>query len=406
MFLMLPILPAWLMSWGLSPAEMAIGYVTMGAMVIVLEVPCGMLADKFGRLTLYMSGVVFFTAAMSIMLLSPNLVGAVAGFACWGTALAMNSGTLQAWFVEAFRTKGGEEELQPGFAVVSKYASLIAATFSLLGAVVTAVWAFVPAWSMPLDTVVVGALGSMLLHGVFTFFWLKGKTHSNQQTQQQTSTAAPKQPSESIIALCRNPVIWRLLALAVLITPLFSAVEKFWPALFEPLLQNVWPDISLTEDVAWVFYLLFALLSFGSSVVQPLMTQLCRLLNQQLGKAIYAVYVAKCLSLFMLAISTNWWMFLISWLLFNVFMSMASSAASQLLNDRVPDKKRASMMSVQSLFTRIGGIGGSLAIGVGTLYLNINSMFMLLACFGFLAISLYLSPALNNRSEPTKEAVA
>ncbi|MFD2178052.1 MFS transporter [Veronia pacifica] len=397
--LMLPILPVWLMSWGLTPSEMAMGYVTMGAMVVITEVPFGILADKIGQLTVYILGIILVKAAILVWLLSPNLIGCVVGFALWGIGLAMNSGTLGAWFVEAFRKKEGTEPLQPGFAKMGQYCSCLSAGTALFAAAVTGFWLLFPQWSLPLESLVTLSLISLLFHAVFTVIWLRGKVSDeviNQEPQ-------PLNDSDSFGQLARHPVIWRLLILATLLTPMFGAVEKFWPVMFEPLLQNDWPDISLTSDVAWVFFLSFSIVSFGNSVAHPLMTRLCNKLDRQLGKAVYIVYVIQCLSLIAMAFAPNWWCFLPAWLAFYVGFSVKMSAEGELFNDCIPDDKRASMMSLHSLFTRLGGIGGSITIGVGTLYLSINSVFILLAGFSLFAVHLYLDRQLNRIAQPTEE---
>jgi MFS family permease len=101
---------------GLSLAEIGVGTAAQGIVMLGLELPSGGLADALGRKPVLLASVVFSMAA-TIVLLAADSVGLLAlAFALSGVFRALDSGPLQAWFVDASMAADPDVDVERGLA--------------------------------------------------------------------------------------------------------------------------------------------------------------------------------------------------------------------------------------------------------------------------------------------------
>ena len=95
---------------GLSLAEIGVGTAAQGIVMLFLELPSGGLADALGRKpVLLLAGGVWLVAS-ALVLAAGNVALLAVAFSLQGVFRALDSGPLQAWFVdEAFLDDPGVE---------------------------------------------------------------------------------------------------------------------------------------------------------------------------------------------------------------------------------------------------------------------------------------------------------
>ena len=121
----------YLLSLGLSLFEANAISAIFNIAAIVFEVPSGAMCDSIGkRKTSLFAGVTLFLA-MLCFLSSVNILVAVMGQVFWGLSYALESGTIEAWFVNDGALKGNE--LDRVFAASSKIQSVIMIVGSFIG---------------------------------------------------------------------------------------------------------------------------------------------------------------------------------------------------------------------------------------------------------------------------------
>ena len=86
---------------GLSLAEMGIGFAAQGVVMLFLELPSGGLADALGRKPVLLIAVGFAFVASALLLVADTVVLLAAVCALQGVFRALDSGPLQAWFIDA-----------------------------------------------------------------------------------------------------------------------------------------------------------------------------------------------------------------------------------------------------------------------------------------------------------------
>ena len=81
---------------GLSPAQIAIALAAWSATAVVLEMPAGVLADRWSRRGLLFIGQTLRAVGFLIWMLAPGFWGYLIGLMLWGLKTALMSGTFEA----------------------------------------------------------------------------------------------------------------------------------------------------------------------------------------------------------------------------------------------------------------------------------------------------------------------
>ena len=86
---------------GLSVSQVAIAIATQGIVLLVLELPTGGLADALGRRPVLIAAAVIAIVAAVVFVLAPTFPVFVLAWALQGIFRALDSGPLEAWYVDA-----------------------------------------------------------------------------------------------------------------------------------------------------------------------------------------------------------------------------------------------------------------------------------------------------------------
>lgn len=114
--LIIPIVVLLLLDRGLGLGEIGLVIAAQGATMIALELPTGGLADAVGRREVLLLAAAFDVAALSVLVLTETAAAAVAAFALMGVHRALESGPLDAWYVDAAQAADGDADIEGGLA--------------------------------------------------------------------------------------------------------------------------------------------------------------------------------------------------------------------------------------------------------------------------------------------------
>jgi MFS family permease len=101
---------------GLSLAEVGVAFAFHGALIFLLEVPSGALADTIGRRRAVLAGGVLTAAGMAAFAVAMSFGGVAAAMALVGVGRSLISGALEAWFVDTVRVADPDASLREGLA--------------------------------------------------------------------------------------------------------------------------------------------------------------------------------------------------------------------------------------------------------------------------------------------------
>ena len=95
---------------GLTPSQIGIALAAWSATGLVLEIPMGILADRFSRRWLLFSGQTVRALGFVVWMLVPSFWGFLLGFVLWGVKSATQSGTFEALVYDEVTAQGRQEE--------------------------------------------------------------------------------------------------------------------------------------------------------------------------------------------------------------------------------------------------------------------------------------------------------
>ncbi|NMM41045.1 MFS transporter [Pseudoalteromonas arctica] len=391
--LVLPIFTPYMLSLGFMLQDIAITMMVMAFTIIVFEVPSGVFADALGRRKVFLSSLVFAALCNLTLLFSQHLWQLCAAMAFWGLSQASLTGTLNAWFVEAYQKLDGDEPLNSGFGKVYGLSYLIGASAALFA---TLFLAFMDASHFHLTSLykalLVISIVVFIITFIRTFFIVRA------QTAKQTDDVTPTLFSHctTILNTCKERGMRKLLVILVFAVPVASSIEKFWPALAEQYSQVP------VEALAWIFPAMLALGFALNGLAAALSTQLCRWFDQRLGYVMAFSHVFKLMFVVLLSWVSSVPMLILALVCFYFCMGLAQPAQLQLQHQLSSDNVRVSIESVTSLSTRLGGLLGTAMTALLITYTNLTNSWILLGGVSIIAIILCHSSVLNQNEQQVK----
>lgn len=95
---------------GLSPAQIGVALAAWSVASMVVQIPAGVLADRFSRRWLLFAGQAVRAVGMLVWLVIPSFWGFVLGFVLWGVKTATQSGTFEALVYDEVTAQGRQDE--------------------------------------------------------------------------------------------------------------------------------------------------------------------------------------------------------------------------------------------------------------------------------------------------------
>lgn len=130
---LLPVMIVLMRQRGLSLAEIALVAAVQGAVILVLELPTGGLADALGRRPVLLAAGVFDVASHVLLLVADAVPLFVASWFLQGVYRSLDSGPQEAWYVDASLAADPNADFERGLAQGSVAIGVAVAGGSLLG---------------------------------------------------------------------------------------------------------------------------------------------------------------------------------------------------------------------------------------------------------------------------------
>jgi hypothetical protein len=99
---------------GLTLSQIGLAAAAQGVIVLLLELPTGGLADSLGRKRVLLASTLVGMASVGIYLFADSFAAFVAAFALQGVFRALDSGPLDAWYVDATHAVDPDAQIQRG----------------------------------------------------------------------------------------------------------------------------------------------------------------------------------------------------------------------------------------------------------------------------------------------------
>jgi MFS family permease len=214
--LLIPVMVLLALSRGLSLTEIGLIFSIQGLVVLALELPTGGLSDALGRRPILILASFVGLASLGLLYVADSVALFAASMMLQGVFRALDSGPLEAWYVDATLAAESGAQIEKGLSAGSTVLSVAIAVGALLSGVLVALDPFeaVPPLALPL--LVALALGVVNLIAIVTL--MTEVRHARGFAAVASSVRAVPRVIADGIGLLRTSRI--LLALV--------AVELFW----------------------------------------------------------------------------------------------------------------------------------------------------------------------------------
>lgn len=346
---------------GLDVGEIGALFAVYAAVTMLAELPFGGLADGLGRKPVFLIATVASLMASVVFILSDTFWPLAASFGLVGLGRALRSGTLDAWYVE------GLQERAPGVEIQPLLARAQTANFAGLGfgAIVGGFLPGLVAGNDPADPLigrtvydVSYAAGFALTFVVFAYTVLlirePARTLSGAVVLREIGAVPGTIRDGARLAVSQRAL---LLLLAILTLMLFATnpVEVLWPTVVQAMLDP--------ERAAAMVGLLTAGYFLAIAVGASLSGRFGRLFGRRHAATLAAALATLGLCQIALALQGSLIGFIVAFLFFSTVLGLSESPAASILHACVPDNRRSTILSVQSLLKQLGAMVGLLVLG-------------------------------------------
>jgi DHA1 family tetracycline resistance protein-like MFS transporter len=355
--LVIPVLVLLLLDRGLSLGQ--IGFVTaaQGVAVMLLELPTGGLADAIGRRRVLLIASGFQITATTLLLASGAPLVAAAAFGLQGVYRALESGPLDAWYVDAAQAADPDADIEGGLAAGGVVVGIAIAAGSLLSSAVVAADLLPGVGSLATPLLV--ALGLQLVE-VVAIARLMVEPHppgvdADAADVRAMLATVPAVVGAAVRTVRRSRVLLALVTIELLWGLGMVAFETFTPPRLEAVTGSADTAATLlgpTNAAAW-------LLSAAGAAAVPALTR--RIGAHRSGTALLAIQAAGVVAIALLGGPAG---VIGAFTVVMIVHGAANPVHQGLLHRAVTDaRQRATVASANSLTASIGGAVGGIALG-------------------------------------------
>jgi DHA1 family quinolone resistance protein-like MFS transporter len=402
--LTLPVFVLFMQSRGINLMQLGIVMGFYSATIVVLELPTGGLADAVGRKKVALLAHSIDILAGLFFFFSFSFWGFLMGMILMGVARALNSGALDAWYVDSLQAADPGIDIQPALAQVGTVTLLALGIGTLAGGALPTLFSDLPA----AETALISPLSTTLLVSMAIQFILLAIIAKGIHEPRRTDVAMaswhsgllsiPEIVGDALNLTRRNRSLPLLMGATLVGGFTLSGVETFWQPHFANLLGG-------SAEKSWLFGLVLAVSFLAGMGGNMLSIPLSKRLNHRYALVAGLARALQSIALLGMAFLQPAIAFAGSFWVFYLGNTLNNSPHETLVNNEIPAGRRSAMLSTQSLAVYVGAFLGSTLLGTIAESSNISNAWILAAVVSMVSLVLYarvaghLSSATINHDE-------
>ncbi len=389
--LLIPILSLLLIEKGISLGNLSIFMAIYSFIVIVFELPSGIMSDVIGRKKTFCISLMASIFSSVFMLLGNGTFTIGLGMIFYGLSRAISSGSFDALFIDSYIESYGIEKLNNITTRLNVLDSIGLSAGALSGG-------FLPDYSAQFlrnfgvyDLNLIIKISLSIIVFILSMI-LVTETNKSQHKEDRISFKDHITLSASFV---KNNMIVICIFISVLSTGYFlSSFETYWQPHFLSLMYN--------SDLLFLLGIM-AFLYLGVVMIGSIISN--KIINKFNSKKMYLI-LRLILAIFIIltSLQRNIILFIICYISMYFIFGMANIPEGVILNSETPNRIRASMLSVNSLILQIGMLFGSLINSIIINYTSISTLWIITAIVIVISIIL-TSKILMTHNNITKSSV-
>jgi MFS family permease len=340
-------------SRGLSPADIGLVLVVYGIVTLLLELPTGGLADALGhRPVLVLSGLLSI-ASLLLMAVADSVLLFCVAWAVQGMGRALDSGPLEAWYVDSVHLADPDADVTPGLSRAGAADGLGLSFGAVVGGVMPLL---VGDGSFATPLLVAAGMTVVSIGCVVLLVRPLATSHrSGAAALAAGARDVPRVVRDTVVLVSRNRLLRLLWVVSFLTGAVLTTMELLGPLQFAELSGG------LAEGSA-VYGVVMAV-SFAAAGVGALLAPGARrLAGGSVAWASLAFAVLGALTMVGVAIAPGVFAAGLAYALFYLFNGGGWPLRQQLMHEQTTSAQRSTTVSAKSLALMLGGMLGSLLV--------------------------------------------
>ncbi len=342
-------------SRGLSPADIGFTIAVYGLVTLLLELPTGGLADAIGHKPVLVLSGLLGMASLLLMVVADSVPLFALAWAVQGASRALDSGPLEAWFVDSVHAADPDADVTTGLSRAGAADGLGLSFGAILGGVIPLV-AGQDSTALAVPLVLAAALTVVSVVAVLLLVVpLRTSDRSGAAALAAGVREVPRIVRDTAVLVTRDRVLRVLWIISFLTGTVLTAMELLGPLHFAEL------GGGLAEGSA-VFGLVMAV-SFAAAGVGALLAPWGRRIAR--GSVAWASLwfaVLGTLTMVGVALAPGVVVAAVAYALFYLFNGAGWPLRQQLMHEQTTSAQRSTTVSAGSLALMLGGMLGSLLI--------------------------------------------
>lgn len=341
---------------GLSTGEIGLVVAAHSAVVVLLELPTGGLADALGHRPVIVLSILLGGSGLLAMVAADDVVGFALAYVLIGAGRALDSGPLESWFVDATRAADPGADLTPGLSRAAAADGAGLAVGAIVGGLAPGLASGAGGEVLALPYLLAVAVDAGYLAAVLLLVTPVGRpSTSSRRALLAGCRDVPRVVRATARSVRTDGVLGRLLLVACLSGVVLATLELLGPLRFADLAGDA------TGGSA-VFGVVMAA-SFGAAALGSVLAAPARRAARgSTGAAVCGLAVLGAVAVGAIAVGTGTVAVAVAYAVFYLVHASGGPLRQQLLHERVPTEQRSTTLSASSLALQLGGVAGSLLV--------------------------------------------
>jgi MFS family permease len=341
---------------GLSPADIGVTVAVYGAVTLLLELPTGGLADAIGhRPVLALSGV-FTTAALLTMAVADSVLLFSVAWALKGVARALDSGPLEAWYVDTVRADDSAADVTRGLSRAGAADGAGLAVGAVLGGTLPLLLDRSGAEALAAPLLLAAAFALLHVAAVLLLVVpVRWSATSGLAALRSGVRDVPVVVSATVRLVLHDRLLRLLLAVSFLVGLVLTSIELLGPLHFAALAGS--------PEVGSAVYGIVTAVSFAAAAVGSLLAPaLGRAAGGSVARVSAVSSVLAAGTIAAVAVAPGVVLAAVAYSTFYLLNATAWPLRKQLMHDQTTSSQRSTTVSASSLALMVGGMLGSLLL--------------------------------------------
>ncbi|NEN05930.1 MFS transporter [Diaminobutyricibacter tongyongensis] len=338
-----------LLDAGLTNFEAFAANAFFTAGMVIFEIPTGVVADTIGRKASYLLGTITLSVTTGLywmlwLMHAPFVWWAIVSILL-GLGFTFFSGAVDAWLVDALTFTQYTGSLETVFGRGLVVTGIAMFTGSVLGGVI--------AQATNLGVPFLIRAGILVVMLVFAAFVMKDLGFTPDKSR------GPIKATRNILAMSiEHGLKKRSVRYIILAAPFASGVGIYAFYALQPYLLQLYGD----KTAYSIAGLAAAILSL-SQVAGGMLASRVRRLFARRTSTIIGASIASVVALVVLGVTSLFWLAVVFLVIWGFVFAVAGPIQQSYINDMIPSKQRATVLSFESLFGSLGGVFIQPALG-------------------------------------------